>query len=126
MFIPIASRGNAHTLDAIQEMVSRIRRSGRTIKRLHCDQAREYLSYPIKRWLRSQGIWLTYTAGDDPSANFLAEAAVGICKNKTITVLSGSKLDHTQWPYAVKHVDFQYCMHTVIYPQPFWLAQAVV
>ncbi len=76
MAIPIHSRGNADTLDAIQEMVSRIRRTGRTVKRLHSDQAREFLSYPIKRWLRTQGIWQTYTAGDDPSARMSATTSL--------------------------------------------------
>ena len=69
-----------------------IRRAGGTIRRTHSDEAREFLAYETRRWLRTQGIWQSYTAGDDPQSNGLAEAVIGIYKNKVTTNLLASGL----------------------------------
>ena len=104
----VAMSNKNQAMDGLSQFVDRIRRSGRKVFRVHSDQAREYMALPVRRWLRTQHIWQTYTAGDDPQANGLAEAALGVFKTKVQTNLAASKLEHKHWPYALRYVDHQY------------------
>ena len=98
----------SYALDGIQYFVDLIRRAGGRANRLHSDEACEFWAYPVKRRLKTQAAWQSYTAGDDPRANGLAEAATGVYKNKIQTNLLASGFEHWCWPYVVNYVRSHY------------------
>ena len=61
MAIPMGKKNDA--VDGVAEFVSRIQRAGFVIKRMHSDQALEFLAINMRRYLASKNIWQTYTAG---------------------------------------------------------------
>ena len=61
MIVAISKRSMA--IDAVKEFISRVDRAVYQVKRFHSDQAKEFMAMPMKRYLREQRVWQTFTAG---------------------------------------------------------------
>ena len=69
-----------------------------TVNRVHGDRDKVFTAAKFQQWLRTQAIHHTYTAGDDPKANGLAECAVGLIKWHARAVLEGAGDPHGRRP----------------------------
>ncbi|CAE6927973.1 RE1 [Symbiodinium sp. CCMP2592] len=99
--VPMKGRSGAHILPALQEVITECHRLGYPVKVAHTDRAREAVSKATTDWLQSQLIQPSFTQGDDPKANGLAERLVGWVKTRARLHLSASGLGLEHWPTAM-------------------------
>ena len=99
--VPMKGRSGAQILPALQEVIAECNRLGFPVKTAHTDRAREAVSKATTDWLQSQLIQPSFTQGDDPKANGLAERLVGWVKTRARLHLSSSGLGLEHWPTAM-------------------------
>jgi hypothetical protein len=73
------------------------------VDRVHSDPGTEVSTKKFKEWCTSNFIRRTVTTPEDSRANGSAEAAVGIIKRQTRTVISEAKLEEKYWPFAITY-----------------------
>ena len=99
--VPMKGRSGSQILPALQEVITECHRLGFPVRTAHTDRAREAVSKTTTDWLQSQLIQPSFTQGDDPKANGLAERLVGWVKTKARLHLSASGLGFEHWPTAM-------------------------
>ncbi|CAE7795583.1 GIP, partial [Symbiodinium sp. CCMP2456] len=75
--VPLKSRQGPQILAGLQEVVTECNRLGYPVKIAHTDRAKELMSKATMDWLQSKLIQPSFTQGDDPKSNGLAERLVG-------------------------------------------------
>ena len=93
--VPMKGRSGAHFLPAFQEVVAECNRLGYPVKVAHTDRAREAVSRAATEWMQAHLIQPSFTQGDDPKANGLAERLVGWLH------LAAAGLGYEHWPTAM-------------------------
>ena len=99
--VPLQSRKWPQILAGLQEIVTECGRLGFPVKVVHTDRAKELMSKSIMDWLQSQLIQPSFTQGDDPKSNGLAERLVGWVKARARLHLASSGLGLEHWPAAM-------------------------
>ncbi|CAE7765514.1 GIP [Symbiodinium sp. CCMP2592] len=99
--VPMKGRSGAHFLPAFQEVVAECNRLGYPVKVAHTDRAREAVSRAATEWMQANLIQPSFTQGDDPKANGLAERLVGWVKTKARLHLAAAGLGYEHWPTAM-------------------------
>ncbi|CAE7242289.1 GIP, partial [Symbiodinium microadriaticum] len=99
--VPVKSRKGPQILAALQEVVTECNRLGFPVKIAHTDRAKELMSKATVEWLQSKLIQPSFTQGDDPQSNGLAERLVGWVKARARLHLAASGLGVEQWPAAM-------------------------
>ena len=99
--VPMKGRKGSQIQPALQEVITECHRLGFPVKSAHTDRAREAVSKGTTDWLQSQLIQPSFTQGDDPKANGLAERLVGWVKTRARLHLSASGLGLEHWPTAM-------------------------
>ena len=89
---------------AIGRVYSKLKMWGMHVARFHTDKGGEFLNAPVCRWLQDRGIYQTCGQGGSYKQNGRAEAAVGICKRATRTLLHGETSAKRLWPGAGRWV----------------------
>ncbi|CAE7831874.1 RE1 [Symbiodinium sp. CCMP2592] len=69
MGVPVRSKHAKEILPNVQAMINRLEASGFPVQRYHCDRAQELKSAALLSWLKHQGIYTTFTAGECPAGN---------------------------------------------------------
>ncbi|CAE7247520.1 RE1 [Symbiodinium sp. CCMP2592] len=69
MGVPVRSKHAKEILPNVQAMINRLEASGFPVQRYHCDRAQELKSSALLSWLKHQGIYTTFTAGECPAGN---------------------------------------------------------
>ena len=100
--VPIKSRQGPHILAGLQEVIVECNRLGYPVKVAHTDRAKELMSKATMEWLQSKLIQPSFTQGDDPKANGLAERLVGWVKARARLHLAASGLGLERWPSAME------------------------
>ncbi|CAE7756656.1 RE1 [Symbiodinium sp. CCMP2456] len=78
--VPLKSRKGPQILAGLQEVVTECNRLGFPVKVAHTDRAKELMSKATMDWMQSKLIQPSFTQGDDPKSNGLAERLVGWVK----------------------------------------------
>ncbi|CAE7272868.1 GIP, partial [Symbiodinium sp. CCMP2456] len=99
--VPLKSRKGPQILAGLQEVVTECNRLGYPVKVAHTDRAKELMSKATMDWLQSKLIQPSFTQGDDPKSNGLAERLVGWVKARARLHLASSGLGVEQWPAAM-------------------------
>jgi Reverse transcriptase (RNA-dependent DNA polymerase) len=94
---------------------------GWVIKRLHDDNAREYISEKLKNYLFKNGIDLELTEVYSSQMNGPAERLGQTLYRKAAPLLKFARLNLKFWPEAVKHAEYLYIRspHSKIKKTPF-------
>ena len=74
------------------------------MNRIHSDRGHEFLG-SFETWMRSRGILLTRTSGDDPKANGRAEVTVKSVKNQLRRILLHAGVESSWWPWALRYLN---------------------
>ena len=56
----------------------------------------------LRKWILGRGILQSYTEGDAPASNGVAEAGVKFIKRRARTLLDHAGIDKARWPDAVR------------------------
>ena len=99
--VPLKARKGPLILAGLQEVVTECNRLGYPVKVVHTDRAKELMSKATMDWLQSNLIQPSFTQGDDPKSNGLAERLVGWVKARARLHLASSGLGLEQWPSAM-------------------------
>ncbi|CAE7673266.1 KIN12C, partial [Symbiodinium necroappetens] len=99
--VPLKARKGPLILAGLQEIVTECNRLGYPVKVVHTDRAKELMSKATMDWLQSNLIQPSFTQGDDPKSNGLAERLVGWVKARARLHLASSGLGLEQWPSAM-------------------------
>ncbi|OLP79397.1 Gag-Pol polyprotein [Symbiodinium microadriaticum] len=99
--VPLKARKGPLILAGLQEVVTECHRLGYPVKVVHTDRAKELMSKATMDWLQSNLIQPSFTQGDDPKSNGLAERLVGWVKARARLHLASSGLGVEQWPSAM-------------------------
>ena len=102
--VPMQSRATKHVLEAVAKIYSRFRSLQIPILRLHCDRAREFTSAQFRAWVSGRDMHLTFSAGDEPTANSKIEREIGVMKGRVRVLLKSSKAPLSFWPLAARHL----------------------
>ena len=100
--MPIKSRHGPQILSGLQEIITECQRLGYPVKVAHTDRAKELMSKATMDWLQSHLIQPSFTQGDDPKSNGLAERLVGWVKARARLHLAASGLGVERWPSAME------------------------
>ena len=100
--IPMVSRKTASVLPALQRMVLDVKMLGFPVTRIHGDRAGELRAKQVRRWILGRGILQSYTEGDAPASNGVAEAGVKFIKRRARILLDNAGVDKAHWPDAVR------------------------
>ena len=101
--MPMETKNSEEVMQTAMEMMLRLKTDGFAVQRVHVDQGREFMGR-FRKWVRSKGLLLTTTAGDDPRANGRAEVAVQTIKSLVRRTLFQAGADESYWPVAVRYV----------------------
>ena len=99
--VPLKARKGPLILAGLQEVVTECNRLGYPVKIVHTDRAKELMSKATMDWLQSNLIQPSFTQGDDPKSNGLAERLVDWVKARARLHLASSGLGVEQWPSAM-------------------------
>ncbi|CAE7227139.1 GIP [Symbiodinium sp. CCMP2592] len=121
--VPLKTRHPKGILEALQQICGEVHRLGLPVHRLHSD--REGTSEAIKKWCYQNLIVPSYTQGQDPQSNGLAERLVGWFKAKMRTSLASSDLPIKFWPLAAMHAAQTYTHRVCGRPLPPFFGQVV-
>ena len=83
-------------------MINKLEATGFPVHRYHADRAQELRSAALVAWLKEQGIYPTWTAGESPAGN-RAELAVQQLKGFVRKLLFVAELGKLYWPLALLH-----------------------
>ncbi|CAE7253125.1 TY5A [Symbiodinium sp. CCMP2592] len=123
--VPIKSRHGAHILAGLQEVVTECHRSGYPVQVVHTDRAKDLMSKGIMDWLQSQLIQPSFTQGDDPKSNGLAERLVGWVKARARLHLASSGMGLKNglqlWSLLVLNTDIGCCAEKVVWEHGVYL-----
>ena len=101
--MPMETKNSEEVMQTAMEMMLRLKTDGFAVQRVHVDQGREFMGR-FRKWVKSKGLLLTTTAGDDPRANGRAEVAVQTIKSLVRRTLFQAGADESYWPMAVRYV----------------------
>ena len=96
------SRKTASVLPALQRMVLDVKTLGFPVTRIHGDRAGELRAKQVRKWILGRGILQSYTEGDAPASNGVAEAGVKFIKRRARILLDNAGVDKAHWPDAVR------------------------
>ena len=100
--VPLRTKKAQEVTPAVQTVICRLETAGYPVDRYFADRAQELRSSGLAAWLRSYGVYASWTAGEDPASN-KAELAVQYLKAATRKLLKASNLSPAFWPLAVLH-----------------------
>ena len=100
--VPLRSKRGKEILPQVQGIVNKLEASGFPVQRFHADRAKELRTTALIGWMKTQGVHLTWTAGESPAAN-RAELAVQSLKGFIRKLLIISGLEPVFWPLALLH-----------------------
>ena len=98
--LPMRSKKSKEVTRTAMEMILKLRIDGYHVNRIHSDRGHESLGL-FESWMKTRGIILTQTSGDDPRANGRAEAV----KNQARRVLMHAKVGSEWWPWALRYLN---------------------
>ena len=104
MALPLRSKKAREVTRVAMEMVLKLKIDGYHVNRIHSDRGHEFLG-SFETWMRSRGILLTRTSGDDPKANGRAEVTVKSVKNQLRRILLHAGVDSSWWPWALRYLN---------------------
>lgn len=100
MVAPMTSKRGEEVLEAVADMIFRLKSDGFEVRQVHSDNGGEFCSAAMKRWMFNRGYLRTYTAGDDPQSNGRVENSVQQAKNQMRRLLQQGGMTPAQWPLA--------------------------
>ena len=100
--VPLRSKHAKEILPQVQGVINRLEATGFPVQRYHADRAQELRSAALVTWLKGQGIYPTWTAGESPAGN-RAELAVQQLKGFVRKLLFVAELGKIYWPLALLH-----------------------
>ena len=104
MALPLRSKKAREVTRVAMEMVLKLRMDGCHVTRTHSDRGHEFLR-SFETWMKSRGILLTRTAGDDPKSNGRAEVTVKSVKNQLRRILLHAEVESSWWPWALRYLN---------------------
>eukprot|EP00435_Cladocopium_sp_Y103_P062154 s1305_g23.t1 len=96
-------RRGPSVMAGVSRIHARLRYLGLPLLRLHSDRAGELRSKILRRWAEDRQVMRTYTDGDSFKSNGRTEAAIGLIKRHTRTLLKQTSQPPTMWPLAARH-----------------------
>jgi len=78
--------------------------TGETVNFLQIDDGEEYMGVDFQDWLSNKGIYYEVTNAGTPQENRTAERLNRTILEMTRSILLGSKLPKTLWPFAVNYM----------------------
>ena len=112
MVLPLGSKKAKEVTRAAMEMILKLKMDGYHVNRIHSDRGHEFLG-SFETWMKSRGIILTKTSGDDPKANGRAEVVVKGAKNQVRRILLHAQVDSSWWPWALRYLNEVYRCQSV-------------
>ena len=107
LVLPLRSKKAKEVTRAAMEMILKLKIDGYHVNRIHSDRGHEFLG-SFETWMKSRGIILTKTSGDDPKANGRAEVVVKSAKNQVRRILLHAEVDSSWWPWALRYLNEVY------------------
>ena len=83
MVEPVQSRSTTVVLNALSQLVIRMKSYGINVNRLHSDRAKELIGRQTAVWCAKNGLRHTFGGGDDPANNGHVEAEINQLKRRT-------------------------------------------
>ena len=105
MAVPVKSKKSDEVLQAVVDMIMRLKADGFNVVQVHTDNGGEFTSALMKRWMFNRGYMRTYTAGDDPQSNGRAENSVQQAKSQIRRLLQQGGMEPRMWPLAARHLN---------------------
>ena len=99
---PVATKASKDVIPALHRMLLKLRGMGLPVHRAHADRGGCFRSAATRRFWRLREVSPTYTEGDAPQSNGLAELAVGQLKGKVRTLLRAAGTPTSWWPLALR------------------------
>eukprot|EP00435_Cladocopium_sp_Y103_P055404 s1091_g18.t1 len=99
----LPDRRGPSVMAGVSRIHARLRYLGLPLLRLHSDRAGELRSKILRRWAEDRKVMRTYTDGDSFKSNGRTEAAIGLIKRHTRTLLKQTSQPPTMWPLAARH-----------------------
>ena len=111
MVVPLAKKSQAES-ELKRLILLHNTRTGTTLKELHHDGGKEFLTLDFKCWLTGNGTSQTTTTFDTPRRNAVAERKIRHIIETSRTVLVAALLPPVFWIYAVKYS--VYCINRMV------------
>ena len=96
------SIGQRHPLYGITRIYARIQALQIPILRAHMDREKSFVSKEVTGWMAQQGLYCTYTAGDEPCGNARAEREIGVLRGRCRALMKSTRLDPGLWALAFR------------------------
>jgi hypothetical protein len=107
MVTPLPSKYSGPVLQAVVDMILKLRTDGFEVAQVHSDNGGEFTSDAMQRWMTARGYIRTFTGVSDPQANGRAENAVQHVKSHIRRLLHQANWSSNKWPMAARHCDEQ-------------------
>ena len=107
MVTPLPSKYSGPVLQAVVDMILKLRTDGFEVAQVHSDNGGEFTSDAMQRWMSARGYIRTFTGVSDPQANGRAENAVQQVKSHIRRLLHQANWSSNKWPMAARHCDEQ-------------------
>ena len=98
----LPNKSQKTVVQALAAMLSQIQYEGFMVRRVHSDRGREFNNSGVHRLCGQRNLFQTFTQGDDPKQNGRVEGFHARLKSKTRTLLKGSPVQVSDWPYATR------------------------
>ena len=99
---PVKSRSAKDILYGITRIYARIQALQIPILRAHMDREKSFVSKEVTGWMAQQGLYCTYTAGDEPCGNARAEREIGVLRGRCRALMKSTRLDPGLWALAFR------------------------
>ncbi|CAL1157000.1 unnamed protein product [Cladocopium goreaui] len=103
MVEPVQSRSTTVVLNALSQLVVRMKSYGINVNRLHSDRAKELIGRQTAVWCAKNGLRHTFGGGDDPANNGHVEAEINQLKRRTRLYLRNAGFTNDEWPTALRY-----------------------
>lgn len=103
MVEPVQSRSTTVVLNALSQLVIRMKSYGINVNRLHSDRAKELIGRQTAVWCAKNGLRHTFGGGDDPANNGHVEAEINQLKRRTRLHLRNAGFTNDEWPTALRY-----------------------
>ena len=104
---PLPSKAGGVVLQAVIDMILKLRSDGFDVSQVHSDNGGEFTSDAMRRWMKARGYIRTFTGVSNPQSNGRAENAVQQVKTHIRRLLHQAGWSEDQWPLAARHCDEQ-------------------
>ena len=90
---PVKSRSAKDILYSITRIYARIQALQIPVLRAHMDREKSFVSKEVTGWMAQQGLYCTYTAGDEPCGNARAEREIGVLRGRCRALMKSTRLE---------------------------------